>query len=244
MNKTTCAIQYKIYIFTVCKDFRLVMQKFILLIVMLFGAGMVTNGQSFLQIKYGASFPAGNFGENTNLDGSGHAQTGLGLQAEYYNMFLNPVGIGLHYSFSFNSADFLKTGYRYAETYSNIVAGKYAMHDITGIVVFKAFSSSFLTTSIRISGGTSFISYPEVTKRFYENEQLSSEEVLFNKINAQKYLYGIGAALRYGVSDNTGISFTIDYQNRFGGNQIPNERNYNIEQVFVLLGIDFQLGKK
>lgn len=221
-----------------------IMQKFTVIIIFLLAIGISSHGQSFLHLKYGASIPSGKFGESTNLMGSGHAQTGLGLQAEYYKMVFNPVGIGLHYSFSFNSADFLRTGYRYAETYSNIVSGKYAIHDISGLVIIRTYSTAFFTTSLRLSGGTSFIAYPEVTKRFYENEKLTSEEKLLSDENGQKYIMGLGASMRYAVSENTGISFTIDYQNRFGGASLQEERNYNVEQVFVLLGIDFKLGKK
>ncbi len=222
------------------------MKRLILIFLLLFSltAGTALQGQSFLQFNYGASFPSGSFGEDTEVLGSGHAQTGLGLQAEWYTMLFNPVGVGLHYSFSFNSADFLRTGYRYAESYSNIVGGKYAMHDISALVLVKAYSSEFLTTSIRLSGGTSFVSYPDITKRFFENDKLIDEQVLFETASTRKYLYGIGAGIRYAVSGNTGVSFTVDYQNRFGGETLHDDRNFNIEQVFVVLGIDFKLGKQ
>lgn len=237
-------IPIKLYNFTAGK-IPIIMHKYtFLLLISFFTIGIAVNGQSFLQLKYGASLPTGQFGESANMEGNGHAQTGLGLQAEYYNMVFNRVGLGVHYSFSFNSADFLRTGYRYAENYTNIVSGKYGMHDITGLVIINAFSVRAMSTSVRISGGTSFVSYPEVTKHFYENEQLTSEEVLMSKTNGQKYLCGLGASLRYAVSNNTGISLTIDYQNRFGGDRLKENRNYNIEQVFVVLGVDFILGKK
>lgn len=204
------------------------------------------NGQSFLQINYGASIPSGTFGEDTELLSSGHAQTGLGLQAEWYHMVFKPVGFGLHYSFSFNSADFLRTGYRYAETYSNMVAGKYSMHDVAALFLLKAYSSDFIMTNIRFMGGTSFITYPEVNKRFYENDVLMNEEVLIGKEYRQKFMFGLGIGFRYAVSYQTGITVTVDYQNRLGGQSAQEVagRDYNIEQIFVLLGIDFQLGKK
>jgi opacity protein-like surface antigen len=223
------------------------MQKTIFLFsLLMITIGFSASGQSFLQFNYGASIPSGTFGEDTELLSSGHAQTGLGLQSEWYHMVFKPVGLGLHYSFSFNNADFLRTGYRYAETYSNIVAGKYTMHDVAALCLVKAYSSDLIMTNIRFTGGTSFISYPEVRKRFYENDVLINEEVLLGKEYRQKFIYGMGIGFRYAVSYQTGITVTVDYQNRLGGNSAQElaGRDYNIEQIFVLLGIDFQLGKK
>jgi len=201
--------------------------------------------QSFLRFNYGASIPSGNFSQSADFYIHGHAQTGLGLQSEWYTMVGKKMGLGLHYSFSFNNADFLRAGYRYAETYTNIVAGKYMMNDITGLFIFKLFEKNLFSASARFSGGYSFVKLPEIKKLYYENDVLVNEELLMNRSDQTNIIWGLGADIRYAVSERTGINLLIDYQNRFNGknNNNPELRNFNIEQVFALLGIDFILGK-
>ncbi len=194
--------------------------------------------QSFVSVKIGPGFPLGEFSDDERFRLDGYATAGLTFQTEGAYLPNKLMGIGLHYAYGFNPF----TTEKFKNTSSSTIdKGRYIIHNLMALLVFQLYSNSEFAIQGRLLPGLAFIKTPEVVRTTNHSNGSTYISYLFYEERTTQLAFKFGMCFRYMISKRYFFSLTTDYyycNARFKSDYIP-EKKLKIEQLYVLLGIEY-----
>lgn len=216
--------------------------KYFTVLILFFLIVSFLNAQSFVSVKMGPGISLGEFSADERLRLDGYAAAGFSFQVEGAYLPNKFLGLGLHYAYGLNPF----TSEKFTNTdNSTFDKGKYIIHDLMALCVFQLYSNPELAIQARILPGLSFIKTPDVIKTTNYIFGRTYISHLFYEETTTQLAFKFGMCFRYMISKRFFCSLTTDYyycNARFKEASIQ-ENTLKIEQLYVLLGIDYIFNK-
>jgi len=168
-----------------------------------------------IDIKVGYSIPVGNYASTGKNDfESGYAKPGLSIEAGYYNMFTDVIGLGASLGINFHGYD---ASARRRAIYDNdptvieahVEGSRYTNITITVGPEINARLSEELSMVFNVEAGGLFTFRPQ--QEIDITNQQGNTHVVLESISGTSFALNFGMAFRYHATERTGFSIFSDF---------------------------------